>query len=249
MVDRRNVFLTLAALGMAGGALFLPALYTLGKWVAPGTPVATTAHVPAVVRSAIWARAGGAGEPHVDPLTPWSFFAFVTCNVAAGPLSGSRDEERMRRERCLEDQAGILMAGQVSRLYMATTNVSPSPRWALSQGATMARLTREWDADKLLDTLAATSAFGRNKWRGIDQASQAFFDKTAEQLTAAEAALLSVQIPDPAVLDPWCHPDRARSERDEVLAKMKRNSALDTDSFESAVNAPLGVVAGNCVSR
>jgi Transglycosylase len=249
MMDRRNLFLTFVALGMAGGALFLPAGYTLGKLVAPGTPVAATAHAPAAVRSAIWARASGVGEPHVDPLTPWSVFSFATCNVAAVPLSGSRDEERTRMERCVEDQAGLLMAGQVSRLYMDTTNVPHSPRWALSQVATMARLTREWDADALLDTLATTSPFGRNKWRGVDQASQAFFGHAADQLSPAEATLLSVQIPDPADLDPWCHPDRAKSARDAVLAKMKRNGALDQDSFESAVQAPLGVVARQCAPR
>jgi len=248
-LDLRNLVLTLVALAMAGAAFLLPAIYTVGNWIAPPPPAAVSAPIPPIVRAAIWARAGGAGTPRVEPLTSWSAFRFVICMGVADALSASRADAHARQEHCVEDHPGILMAEQISRLHLTATKVIGTPRYPFSQVATAVRLTRERDVDSLLDILAATSAFGSKQWRGVNEASTAFFGKDAGGLTAAEAALLSVQIPDPAALDPWCHPDRARPERDEVLAKMKKNGALDKDSFESAVNAPLGVVAGHCGSR
>ncbi|MEO8678028.1 MAG: transglycosylase domain-containing protein [Vicinamibacterales bacterium] len=244
-LDWRNLLLGLIGLGMIGFVVLPSALYSIGNWTAPESPAPVTAPLPPLLHAAIWARANGRGEPHVEPLTPWSLFGFVTCNLAAEPRSQAQAKEA--RVRCLEDQAGVILAGEVSRLY--TTTLLGTPRYPLSQVATMARLTREWDVDTLLSTVAAKSPFGQHKWIGIDQAGQAFFGKQPGQLTAAEAALLSVQIPNPSPQDPWCHPERARTQRDVVLKKMQNNGALTADSLQSAVNAPLGVTPGECSPR
>ena len=246
----RNLLLGLVGLAMLGAVLLPPALYGIGNWTAPESPVPVTTPLPPWVRSALWARAQGAGEPHIEPVTTWSIFGFVTCNVATEPLpeAKARDE----RVRCLEDQAGVLLAGQVARLY--TRTLIGTPRYPLSQVAMMARLTREWDIDSLLATVAAKSLFGIQKWIGIEQASPGLFGKQPPQLTAAEAALLSVQLltsenPNAQVRDPWCHADRARADRDVILSKMNRNGALTADALKSAIGAPLGIVPGECVPR
>lgn len=248
--DWRHLTLGLVGLAMLGGVTVPVALYALGNWTAPETPIAVTAPLPPLVRAAIWARAGGTGEPHVEPLTPWTILGFITCHVAAErlPEASATDEHA----RCLADQAGVHVAGQVSRLY--TTTLLSTPRYPLSNIAMMARLTRTWDIDRLLSTAAAKSLFSRQKWIGIDQASQALFGKRPPQLAAAEAALLSVQMitaetPNGRAQDPWCHADRALSGRDVVLRKMNDNGALPVGSLESAINAPLGVLPGECPPR
>jgi hypothetical protein len=248
-LDWRNLILGLVALAMLGGLLALPTIFTVGNWLTPGSPeaIAVRAPVPPLVRAAIWARARGVGEPHVVPLTAWGMFGFITCNVAAERVSDA--EEMEARGHCFEDQAGVLLAGHASRLYLAKIKLPASPRWALSQVGTMARMTREWDVETLINTVAVESTFGRKGWHGIDQASQGFFGKPPAQLTAAQAALLSVQLPDPEVQDPWCHADRAIRERDLVLTMMQKNGALTPDSLESAINAPLGITPGECGPR
>lgn len=168
---------------------------------------------------------------------------------AADALSAAPADEHAAQSQCIEDHPGILMVEQISRLHLTETKVIGTPRFPFAQVATAVRLSREWDVDSLIDKLAATSQFGRAKWRGVDEASRAFFGKAADQLTAEEAALLSVQIPNPSAQDPWCFGSRARSERDRVLNKMKTNGVLTAESLESALNAPLALVPRECLPR
>jgi membrane peptidoglycan carboxypeptidase len=78
---------------------------------------------------------------------------------------------------------------------------------------------------------------------GIGAAAHAYFNTTPEQLTVPQSALLAGLVNNPAVNDPWKHPDKATARRNVVLDRMVDNKKLakaDADRFKAS---PLGVVA------
>jgi membrane peptidoglycan carboxypeptidase len=78
---------------------------------------------------------------------------------------------------------------------------------------------------------------------GIGAAAHAYFNTTPEQLTVPQSALLAGLVNNPAVNDPWKHPDKATARRNLVLDRMVDNKKLakaDADRFKAT---PLGVVA------
>lgn len=71
---------------------------------------------------------------------------------------------------------------------------------------------------------------------GIDEASRVFFDKSAAQLTADEAALLAGMIRAPNRDNPIKRPEEARARRDAILAVMRDQKWLTDDEYERARN-------------
>jgi hypothetical protein len=237
--DLKTVSIWIVGLGMVGGIAFLPAMYNLGLAVAPPMPVPPKVHAPPLVRAAIWANANGNGTPSLTPLTPWSFFSTMACN-AFTDLTGDGKPRQIgdRQEECFDRQSGLLLAGQLSREHVNQSGIPASPRWALSQGATMANLTRNWDIDSVIDTLAATGYYGHG-WKGVYAASEGFFGKQASELTAAEAATIAMQVPYPRMTDPWTRMDAAVKRRNELLKRMHRSGAVDDQTLEAALLAPI----------
>jgi membrane peptidoglycan carboxypeptidase len=145
-----------------------------------------------------------------------------------------------KHEECFDRQAGVLLAGQLSRDQVNQSGIPPSPRWALSQVATMADLTRNWNIDQVLDTLAATGYFGHG-WKGVYAASEGFFGKPASDLSAAEAAAIAMQIPYPKMTDPWTRMEAAIKRRNALLQRMHRSGVLDDAALEAALVSPITV--------
>jgi hypothetical protein len=239
--DLKTVSIWIVALAMAGGAAFLPAIYNIGLAVAPAPPVPAQIHAPPLIRAAVWANANGNGEPSLRPLTPWSFFGLMTCNLVADVTNdGKPPQMGDKQEECFDRQSGLLIAGQLSREHVNQSGIPASPRWALSQTATTANLTRNWDIDSVIDTLAATGYYGHG-WRGVYAASEGFFGKPAGELSAAEAATIAMQVPYPRMTDPWTRMDAAVKRRNELLKRMHRSGAVDDHTFEAALLAPITV--------
>ncbi|KAA8721037.1 transglycosylase domain-containing protein [Corynebacterium phocae] len=71
------------------------------------------------------------------------------------------------------------------------------------------KMTREWDKATILNSYFNTVYFGRNAY-GIQAASNAYFNKSVEELTVEEGALLAGIIQAPSGLDPWA--DRSAAE-------------------------------------
>ena len=153
----RAILLWLIGLGLFGAIAFFPLIYSVGRAVGPPDPARATIHAPPLLRAAIWANANGNGEPRLEPLTSWSLFSFVSCRAyTAASTGGDPPQERGEPDPCLDRQAGVQLAGQLSREHVNKSGIPASLRWALSQESTTANLTRNWAIDSVLDTLAAT---------------------------------------------------------------------------------------------
>ena len=83
---------------------------------------------------------------------------------------------------------------------------------------------------------------------GMGEAARAYFDKDIREVSLAEAALLAGLIQRPSYLNPFRHPERAKSRRDTVLRFMERYAFITRKELEQAVQAPIELAVGKVES-
>ena len=76
---------------------------------------------------------------------------------------------------------------------------------------------------------------------GYGAGARAYFGKEAGDLTLSEASLLAAIVQGPNRLHPVRHPDRARSRRDLVLARMEAEGWAEEDAIAAALASGLGL--------
>ena len=75
--------------------------------------------------------------------------------------------------------------------------------------------------------------------------SQLDLDKHAEELTAAEAALLAGMLPNPHYFNPFKRPGRARDRQERVLSNMLQAKLITHEVYDAAVQSPLDLRQDN----
>ena len=83
---------------------------------------------------------------------------------------------------------------------------------------------------------------------GMGEAARAYFDKDIREVSVAEAALLAGLIQRPSYLNPFRHPERAKSRRDTVLRFMELHSYITQDELDEALQAPIELAVGKVES-
>ena len=79
-----------------------------------------------------------------------------------------------------------------------------------------AEITRRYPKDTILEIYVNDIFYG-NLAYGIEAAAETYFDKSADQLSLAEAALLAGLPQAPALYDPYVNPDAAKARQAVVL--------------------------------
>jgi penicillin-binding protein 1B len=82
---------------------------------------------------------------------------------------------------------------------------------------------------------------GSTEIHGMGEAASFYFGKRAQDLTAAESALLAAIVQSPNRISPHRHPERALERRDLVLSLMHEQGRLDRDDYERALAEPIRV--------
>jgi penicillin-binding protein 1A len=102
-------------------------------------------------------------------------------------------------------------------LYLDRTDISISRKvkelwWSL-------QLERRYSKDEILELYINKMYFGGGVY-GVNAASKFFFGHSASEITAAEAAILVIQLSNPAYYNPFEHPNRAMERQKAVLDAM-----------------------------
>ena len=97
---------------------------------------------------------------------------------------------------------------------------------------------------KILEIYMNEVEWGDNIY-GIEAASRFYFDKHAEELTAAEAALLAGMLPNPHYFNPFKRPGRARDRQERVLSNMLQAKLITHEVYDAAVQSPLDLRQDN----
>jgi penicillin-binding protein 1A len=233
------------------GALVLVVL-AVGAWLWASTELPPTPSVEASAvlvdhngeELAVLAQDGLRLEVDLDDVAP----------VAVDALVAAED-------RRFYDHGGIDPAGIVRALWNNITDDSTQGGSTLTQqlvkntyldnDQTLTRKVREAvlaikldrteDKDVILERYLNTVYFGRGAY-GIEAAARTWFNATAADLTAEQAALLTGMLRAPESLGPDQHPDAARERRDAVLDAMVDMGNLEPEEAERAKATPVEVV-------
>jgi len=102
-------------------------------------------------------------------------------------------------------------------------------------------IEKRYSKDQIL-TMYANQIFLGHGAYGVEAASELYFQKSAMELTLAEAALLAGMIPSANnKYDPVKRPENALNRRNKVLSRMLELDFVDIAAYEDAVAQPLGV--------
>jgi membrane peptidoglycan carboxypeptidase len=104
------------------------------------------------------------------------------------------------------------------------------------------KLSRKLSKDQILENYLNTIYFGRGA-SGIEVASKTYFNRSAKNLTVAQAAVLAATIRSPAAYDPTRHPQRARERFRYVLDGMVKKGWL-SPAERAAVRYPTVLAPG-----
>ncbi|NMP31891.1 penicillin-binding protein 1B [Thalassotalea sp. M1531] len=105
-------------------------------------------------------------------------------------------------------------------------------------------LEYRYSKDQLLEAYINEVYLGQHYANGIygmGLASEFYFGRDINQLSAAQMALLIGVIKGPSYYDPWRKPERAKKRRDLVLRLMFEHHLIDVGTFESSVESDLAI--------
>ncbi|NUT31575.1 MAG: penicillin-binding protein [Hamadaea sp.] len=166
-------------------------------------------------------------------------------------------------------------ASTITQQYIkiATEQAQISYARKLREAVLARKLEDKYDKDTIMGFYLNTIDFGRGAV-GVEKAAQAYFTKSAKDLTVAEAAVLGAVIRDPydsggalSVYDPEAHPDTAKgrweyvlnnmveknwisqAERDQMQLPQVRTFSTVTTSAEWGIKVKEGAEAGSATGN
>ncbi|MBI4497163.1 MAG: PBP1A family penicillin-binding protein [Chloroflexi bacterium] len=99
-------------------------------------------------------------------------------------------------------------------------------------------LTSRYPKEQILEWYLNQVFYGNNSY-GMEAAAQAYFGKSARDLTLAEAAMLAGLPQAPASYDPYTRPDQAKARQETVLGLMVRHGYITEDQAQAAAGESL----------
>lgn len=115
---------------------------------------------------------------------------------------------------------------------------APTLERKIREAITAAEIERAYTKAEILTHYANLVHLG-NSNDGVGAAAKDYFDKSAAELTVAEAALLVGVAPNPARFNPFRSVEQASRQRDRVLRRMVEDGYLTADAAAAAQEEPL----------
>lgn len=103
------------------------------------------------------------------------------------------------------------------------------------------RLEAHYSKDKILEGYLNTINYGHGMY-GIENASQFYFNKSASDLTLAEAAMLTGIPKSPSNYSPLVDEAKAKERQELILKNMKEDKVITEEEYQEAINEPLTYV-------
>jgi len=136
---------------------------------------------------------------------------------------------------------GVREGGGTITMQLARNTILTSERTLrrkLKEVFLALRLEREFSKEEIL-TLYLNRIFLGQRAYGIGAAAQVYFDKSAGELTLAEAALIAGLPRSPSLDNPVASVQRARDRRAYVLRRMRETGKIDAAAHDAAAAVPV----------
>ncbi|MCD8024249.1 MAG: transglycosylase domain-containing protein, partial [Candidatus Gastranaerophilales bacterium] len=100
------------------------------------------------------------------------------------------------------------------------------------------RIEKTISKDEILDMYLNSVYLGSGTY-GVLSASKTYFDKSLNELTLAETALIAGLPQAPSIYSPFTNPDAAVKRRNQVLKRMYKTGYISKKQYENALDEPL----------
>jgi penicillin-binding protein 1A len=150
--------------------------------------------------------------------------AFSARAVARAALENLREGARA--------QGASTITQQVARRFLSREKTF---RRKVEELLLARRLEARHSKTQILESYLNGVYFGEQAY-GLNAAARVYFDKTPEDLTVDEAALLAGVLPAPSSLNPVADPEAAREQRDEVIRKMSRLGMVSASEADELIS-------------
>lgn len=97
------------------------------------------------------------------------------------------------------------------------------------------QMERRYSKNEILELYLNKIYFGGGTY-GVNAASKYYFGHSATEITPAEAAILVIQLSNPAFYNPFDHPNRAMERQKDVLISMVNNGYITQEESEESFN-------------
>ena len=97
------------------------------------------------------------------------------------------------------------------------------------------QMERRWSKNEILELYLNKIYFGGGTY-GVNAASKYYFGHPATDITPAEAAILVIQLSNPAYYNPFDYPNRAMDRQQDVLNSMVKEGYLTREDADNSFN-------------
>ncbi|AOJ05586.1 penicillin-binding protein [Burkholderia mayonis] len=140
-----------------------------------------------------------------------------------------------------ERQGGSTITQQLARnLYPDEIGRAPTLTRKLKEAITALKIEAVYSKAQILETYLNTVPFLYNAY-GVEMAARTYFDKSADQLDALDAATLVGMLKGNSYYNPVLNPERALARRNTVLAQMVKYGKLSPAAYASLQKKPLRI--------
>lgn len=131
---------------------------------------------------------------------------------------------------------GSTITQQVVKNFLLTNEQSVERK--IKEAILAFRISQAYSKDRILELYLNEIYLGRGSY-GVAAAALNYFNKSLDELTLEEVALLAAMPKAPANYDPARFPDRAKSRRDWVLARMAEDGHANPEEVKLAIAQPV----------
>lgn len=131
---------------------------------------------------------------------------------------------------------GSTITQQVVKNFLLTPEKSYSRK--IKEAILAYRITQVYSKDRIMELYLNEIYLGKGSY-GVAAAAINYFNKSLNELTVEEAAVLAALPKEPARIDPSIHPERAKERRDWVIGRMAENGYITADEARAASATPI----------
>ena len=135
-------------------------------------------------------------------------------------------------------QGGSTLTQQLAKNLFLTQERTASRK--IQEAILAVWLERNYSKDEILELYMNRVYFGAGAW-GVEAAARRYFDKSARDVTIAEAAMLAGLVQSPSRLAPTRNPEGARARAALVLRAMREEGMIDEGRLRTALASPAQV--------
>lgn len=208
--------------------LLLQGVYWYGAYDLPKSLPAPRQEYPEHARALLWAQHGGQGEIRIRRLSSVGMplaglghglrclLVWKMSDADTGHDAACMDppDARVLRVAASDISFSLIAAAEPRRIAKdgagnAEALRRHSNRWRFMEMSIASRLSQEWPAERIIDSILDSASFGLQA-KGLEHAAQFYFDRPAARLTPSETAALLVISMSASYYDPACKPDEFR---------------------------------------